>query len=209
MIEGYPTVLFCSAKFSMKDQERTRLLMLSPETSTEKIREGILLRIQKESDRQAFQEFMESNSRRNWLRRRVQEIADSNIHYIVVPEELRAEIADQFFSTHNNLIPRHQRDINRLLAMIKAHALLNLWHREEAGEFGNTVIVNQEDFLEGFRLYNGISAANEMDLPPEMYEIYIHLEPEISEDGVTRKQFQTLYYQTFHRTIVRRGQGRF
>ncbi|MEM3824386.1 MAG: hypothetical protein QXH87_05570, partial [Candidatus Bathyarchaeia archaeon] len=33
VIRGYPTVLFCSAKFSIADQEKTRLLLLSPEIS--------------------------------------------------------------------------------------------------------------------------------------------------------------------------------
>jgi len=35
-IEGFPTVLFCTAKFSMDEQERTRLILLSPETTREK-----------------------------------------------------------------------------------------------------------------------------------------------------------------------------
>ncbi|MEM3551655.1 MAG: hypothetical protein QXV01_11265, partial [Candidatus Bathyarchaeia archaeon] len=54
VIRGYPTVLFCSAKFSIADQEKTRLLLLSPEISQEKLKETIALRIERESDREAF-----------------------------------------------------------------------------------------------------------------------------------------------------------
>ena len=32
VLEGYPTVIFCTAKTSMDEQEKTRLLLLSPET---------------------------------------------------------------------------------------------------------------------------------------------------------------------------------
>jgi len=198
LIEGYPTVLFCSAKFSMEDQERTRLLMLSPETTQEKIREGILLRIEKESDRQAFQKYMENDPKRNWLKQRVEAISRSGVQQVIVSEELRSKIADEFLSMHNALIPRHQRDIGRLLALIKAHALLNLWHRERVE---NAIVINEEDVLQGFNLYHEVSAANELGIPPEVFNIYIELEPQILDQGLTRKEFQALYYQKFHRTI--------
>lgn len=35
VVKGYPTVIFCSAKFTLADQEKTRLLLLSPEISQE------------------------------------------------------------------------------------------------------------------------------------------------------------------------------
>ncbi|MBS7615006.1 hypothetical protein KEJ18_04670 [Candidatus Bathyarchaeota archaeon] len=199
-LNGYPTVYFCSAKFSMEDQERTRLLLLSPETTQEKLKDSILLKIQKEGDRQAFFKFMEGDPRRNWLRRRVEEIARERILFVVVPESFREKIAERFFEIHNSLIPRHQRDITRLLALIKAHAMLNLWHREKI-ELSGSVIVNEEDVNEGFKLYKEVSEANELGLPPEVYEIYKELEPKIPDEGITRKQFQALYYETFHRTM--------
>jgi hypothetical protein len=198
LIEGFPTVLFCTAKFSMEDQERTRLLLLSPETSQEKIKDAILLKIEKDSDRQAFQRFMESDPKRIWLRRRVEAAASSDVKYVIIPEELRAKIAEEFLSTHNSLIPRHQRDITRLLALIKAHALLNLWHRERIQD---AIIVNADDTMEGFRLYNEVSTANELGLPPEVYNLFVEIKDRIPEAGATKKQLQALYYQVFHRTI--------
>lgn len=198
LLEGYPTVLFCTAKFSMEDQERTRLLLLSPDTTQEKIKDGILLKIEKDSDRDAFHKFMESDPKRIWLGERVSAISLKGIKYIVIPEELRVKIADGFFGMHNNLVPRHQRDIGRLLALIKGHALLNLWSRERSE---GTVIASDQDVLEGFQLYGEISIANELGLPPEVYDMFIQIKPNMSDSGVTKKEFQALYYQTFHRTI--------
>lgn len=198
LIEGFPTVLFCTAKFSMQDQERTRLLLLSPETTQTKIKDAILLKIEKESDRQAFQKFMESDPKRCWLRKRVEAISSSGAGYVIIPEELRVKIAQKFFETHNALIPRHQRDIGRLLALIKAHTLLNVWHRQRVEK---AIIATEEDVQVGFSIYSEISTANELGLPPEVYNIYIKLKEQIPEEGVTRKDFQRLYYQTFYRTI--------
>lgn len=197
-IEGYPTVIFCTAKFSMADQERTRLLLLSPETTETKIRDAILLKIEKESNRQAFHDFMESDPKRTWLRTRVEFIARNKVKYVIIPEELRNQIAERFFSSHNTLIPRHQRDIGRLLALIKAHAFLNLWHRETIDK---AIIVNDQDVTEGFKLYGEISTANELGLPPEIYNIYTKIKDQIPDEGLTRKELQAVYYQTFHRTI--------
>ena len=197
-IEGYPTVIFCTAKFSMADQERTRLLLLSPETTEQKIKDAILLKIEKESNRQAFHDLMESNPKRVLLHDRVLKIAQSKVKYINIPEELRNQISEKFFQKHNTLIPRHQRDVSRLIALIKAHAFLNLWHRET---IENAIVVNDEDVKEGFKLYEEISAANELGLPPEVYNIYTKLKDQIPDEGLTRKELQTAYYQTFHRTI--------
>jgi len=204
-INGYPTVFFCSSKFSMEDQERTRLLLLSPDTTQEKIKDGIRLKIEKEGDRHAFYNFMDSNPQRNWLKQRVAKIAEAKICFVIVPENLRSEIFQKFIEVHRSLIPRHQRDITRLLALIKAHALLNLWHREKV-ELSNSIIVSEEDVTEGFKLYEEVSESNELGLSPEVFEIYKRIEPRIPDEGITRKEFLRLYYETYHRTL---GERRF
>jgi len=198
LIEGYPTVLFCTAKFSMEEQERTRLLLLSPETTRVKIKDAIKLRIERESDRQAFQKFMNSNPQRKWLQARVETISYAGIKYVIIPEELREKITKRFFEKHETLIPRHQRDIGRLLALVKAYALLNYGQRKRVED---AIIVNEEDVQVGFNLYEEISTANELGLSPEVYNIYVKLKEQIQDEGITRKELQTLYYKTFHRTI--------
>jgi hypothetical protein len=199
VLKGFPLVLFCTAKFSQEEQERTRLMLLSPETTQPKLRDAILVRIWRDGDRTAFRTFMESDTKRVWLRERVARIAWANIQHIVIPEAQREQIACRFFEKRTHLIPRHQRDVGRLLALIKAHALLNLWHREE--RLPDTIMANTEDVEEGFKLYEEISTANELGLPPEVYNIYEKLTPEIGEIGVTRQEFQRLYYERFRHTI--------
>jgi hypothetical protein len=111
---------------------------------------------------------------------------------------VRAVIAERFFEIHKSLIPRHQRDITRLLAFIKALALLNLRHRQK---INGSIVVNEQDVLEGFQLYLKVSKANELGLPPEVYNFFIKMKDSIPEHGLTRKEIQALYYRTFKRTI--------
>ena len=198
VIQGYPTVIFCTAKPEMKQQERTRLLLLSPETTREKIRAAIMLRIEKESNREAFKEYMESDPKRKWLKLRVEEIKNNRVKQVIIPEDKRSEIATRFFEDRSTLIPRHQRDISRLIGMIKGHTLLNLWHREKNE---NSLIVNSEDIVEGFRLYTEVSFSNEMGLPPEIYRIYQALKPRFVDIGLTKKEIATQYYGVYYRPI--------
>lgn len=199
LISGYCTVIFCTAKFTMGQQERTRLLLLSPETNPEKIKDAILLKIMKESNREAFKEYMESDPQRLWLKDRVKAIRDHNVKNIIIPEEIHNQIAERFFEKHESLIPRHQRDISRLMALIKSHALLNCFTRDHPIE--QTILVNQTDMEEGFRLYEQFSTANELGLPPEAYNIFEKLKDHIPDDGVTKREFSALYYNEFRRTV--------
>jgi len=200
VLEGYPTVLFCTARFSMQDQEKTRLLLLSPETDQEKLRETIALKLDKESDREGFYKRMMEDPQRKLLATRVWAIKRAEIKFVKIPEELREQIYQHFMEAHKFLIPRHQRDISRLLAIIKGHALLNHTHRER---IENSVFVNLEDVEVGFRLYSGVSEANELGLSPELYTIYQKLKRHIEDkvSGISREDFQKLYYREFHKII--------
>jgi len=200
IIEGYPTVEFCTARYTMQDQEKTRLLLLSPEIDQEKLRETIALRIDKEGDREAFYKRMMEDPQRRLLANRVWSIRQEHIAYVKIPEDLRNQIYQHFLDGHKFLIPRHQRDITRLLAIIKGHALLNYTHRER---IENSIVVNLEDVEVGFRLYSTVSEANELGLSPELFNVYQKLKPRIEnfENGITRKDFQKLYYQELHKVI--------
>ncbi|MEM3459209.1 MAG: hypothetical protein QXN36_01285 [Candidatus Bathyarchaeia archaeon] len=202
VIKGFATVVFCTAKFTMAEQEKTRLLLLSPEINQEKLRETIALKIEKEADREAFNKRMMEDPARRLLKERVANVKAAQIKYVRIPEEKRSQIYQQFLEDHKFLIPRHQRDITRLLAIIKAHALLNFMHRERVGD---TIIVNDEDVEAGFRLYYGVAEANELGLPPEIFRIFQHLKPylEDKENGINRKEFQQWYYNTYHKVIGR------
>lgn len=198
IIRGFPTVIFCSAKFSLADQEKTRLLLLSPEVSQEKLRESIALKIEKESDREAFKKRLMEDPERLRLMERVQRIKAARISNIIIPEELRSFIYQQFTEDHKYLIPRHQRDISRLLALIKAHALLNFTHRKRVND---SIIVEKEDVEAGFQLYYGVSEANELGLSPELFNIYNKTKQYFNEVGLNITEFQSAYYREFHKPL--------
>jgi hypothetical protein len=141
---------------------------------------------------------MESEPSRVFLRARVQAIKSAGVKFIVIPEDLRKEILTRFVQGRRWLKPRHLRDVSRLLGLIKAHALLNLWHRERQGD---TVIANMEDVEAGFKLYESIAEANELGLAPELLEVYKAIEEDGKEDGYTIAEFQKLYLQVFHKPI--------
>lgn len=197
-IEGYPSVLFCTAKFSMEDQERTRLLLLSPDVSQEKLKDSILLKLERESDRDAFSKYMESDPKRRWLANRVEAVKEAHIKNVIIPEDLREKIARQFFESHKHLIPRHQRDFGRLMGLIRACAILNLWQKQRIEE---NLIADESDIENGFKLYTCISMANELGLPPEVFRIFMAIKDKIPVIGVTRTDVLKLYYDAFHRTI--------
>jgi hypothetical protein len=198
MVKGFPTVIFCSAKFTLADQEKTRLLLLSPEISQEKLRESIMLKIEKESDRESFLKRLMEDPKRRMLKERVKQVKEANIENVIIPEEYRSLITQKFMEDHKYLMPRHQRDISRLLALIKAHTLLNFIHRKRVD---NAIIVEGEDVEAGFQLYYAISEANEMGLSPEIYNIYQKIKPYIPEEGITINDFQSIYFKEYHKPL--------
>jgi hypothetical protein len=204
LIQGFPTVIFASARFNMQDQEKTRLLLLSPETTQEKLDESINLRVQRESDREAFKQSLEKDSDRSSLAQRVTDIKQAKIAQVTVPPELSSQIVKRFKEKHKKLIPRNQRDISRLLALIKAHALLNFDHRKWTG---SNIEASKDDVNAGFELYGSISEANELGLSPELYSIYVRLKPllekieNIANNGITVTDYQVYYEQQFFRKM--------
>jgi hypothetical protein len=200
VIQGFPTVLFCSAKYGMQEQERTRLLLLSPEITQEKLRESIQLKIEKEADREAYEKRLLEDPRRRLLADRIESIRSAHINHVKMPEDLKDKVTKRFMAEHRFLIPRNQRDVSRLLAIIKGHALLNLFDRTKVGD---SLFVNQQDVDEGFELYKSISEANELGLSPELYTVFQTLKNAIEnkENGISITEFQTEYYKEFHKPL--------
>ena len=206
IVTGYPTVVFCSAKFGMDDQEKTRLWLLSPEVNQEKLRESIYLKLEKDSDRDTFNIQLEKDPNRRKLAYRIDAIKKQGISQVLIPVEIRTQISERFMETHKVLLPRHQRDIGRLLTIIKGAALLNFYDRNPVKDpiDGSTKITaTMDDVMTGFKYYSAVAAANELGIPPEIYEVYKNLLPTINEqeNGVTRKDFQKLYFQFYHKLL--------
>jgi hypothetical protein len=167
LIRGFPSVIFCSAGLKIDEQEATRLILLSPEITQEKIREGVYTKIQKEADETAFKNWLEENPKRKLLKERISAIKQENIKEIKISSP---ELVKEMFEKRIKILkPRHQRDIGRIISLTKSLALLNLWWRERSQQ---TIIANSEDIQDAFKLWDEISESQELGIPPYIYNLY-------------------------------------
>jgi hypothetical protein len=201
LLRGFPSVIFCSAGLKIDEQEGTRFLLLSPETTQEKIREAIYEKIKKETNNTAYKEMLDSNPERKLLKDRILAIKQEDIKEIRIgaPEKIK----ERFLSNAKMLKPRHPRDIGRLISIIKSSALLNLWFRERNG---STIIANEEDINEAFNIWDTISESQELNLPPFIFNLYKEVILPIWEEkihaqnlgtvGITRQEIVQKNYRT-------------
>jgi hypothetical protein len=199
VLQGYPTVIFCAAKLTLDEQERTRVFILSPETSQEKIEESLRLAIARVGDREAFRRWASSHPRRQWLKSRVASIRSQMIRDVIIEDQ--ESIYERFHKSHPCLAPRHQRDLPRILALIKARALLNFNHHERRDD--RTTIATREDEDAIFQLYSQIAESNELGLAPQVYDIYESvIKPLLAaSDGVERKVILAHYHELYGRFL--------
>ena len=167
LLKGFPSVIFCTASLKLDEQEATRFILLSPETNQEKIRQGVAIKIRKETDLQAYNGWLESDQRRQLLKQRIEAIKDEEIKDVKLgcPEM----IEEMFLKERSILKPKHQRDIGRIIAIIKCFAVLNLWWRTKEGA---TIIANEDDVQEAFKVWARISESQELNIPPYLYNMY-------------------------------------
>ncbi len=167
LLRGYPSVIFCTAGLRIDEQEATRFLLLSPEVSQEKIQQGVSAIIRKEADSESFVSWLEENPDRVLLKERIRGIKLENIKEINIASHETIEA--RFLKNNKTLKPRHQRDIKRLLSLIKSFAILNVWWRERNG---STITANEDDINDAFKLWDKISVSQELNLPPYIHNLY-------------------------------------
>jgi len=211
LLKGYPAVIFCTAGLRIDEQEATRFLLLSPEINQEKIREGIIEAIKKEADSESYRGWLEKNPERKLLKERIQAIKLENIGEIKIanPEKI-----EKRFLANKRLKPRHQRDIKRLISLIKSFALLNIWWRERDG---STIVANDEDIEQAFEIWDQIATSQELNLPPYIYNLYREVilkawqnkNTNLSEDvtevvgaiGLSRQEILEKHYEVYGRML--------
>ncbi len=209
ILRGYPSVIFCTAGLKLDEQEATRFLLLSPEVNQEKIRQGIMAAIRREADNNKFKSWLDANPERKLLKDRIRAIKKAHIGEIKLDNY--TEIEQRFLAARPLLKPRHQRDIRRLIALIKACALLNLWWRDYTG---NTITANHADVDEGFKIWDKISVSQELNIPPYLYNLYQEVVVAAWQDknqvpepivglsvGVTRQDIQQKHIQVHGRPL--------
>jgi hypothetical protein len=198
-IIGFPTVIFCTANMTVEDQERTRFWLLSPETTDEKILEGLNLIALRESDRATFKKWLEEHPQRRWLKMRVELIRKTGIKEVVIPES--EKILSRFLAQKTGHVkPRDLRDFPRLLRLIKAVALLNCFSKPRVND---TVLADDGDVDQAFRLYEAVAEPNELGLPPAIYEVYERVvkREALPGQGATPKDIARRYFFEFKRPL--------
>lgn len=201
LIRGFPSVIFCSAGLRLDEQESTRFLLLSPEISQEKIRQSIIEKIKKEANSKAYDIWLEENPKRKELKERIEWIKKAEIKEINIPKELKQTIEMRFLSKYKFLKPRHSRDIARLLSLTKSFALLNLWDRELKER---VITCREEDFENALKIWNRISEAQELNLPPYIFELYNKVVLTIwkeREEGITYQEICRKHFEIYGRPL--------
>jgi hypothetical protein len=167
IIRGFPATLFCSAGLLLDEQEATRALLLSPELTEEKLKEGVRLQAVRGANEVEFDNWLESQPQRISLRERILAIKAEKVDDIIIedPEAIEKRFKEMFAK----LKPRHMRDMGHLMKLIKAIALLNVWFRRRED---GTIVAEQIDVDEAFRLWGTVIESQDMNVPPIVMGIY-------------------------------------
>lgn len=194
-IVGYPVVIYCSTKLNADEQEKTRLLLLSPEVDQDKLDESLKLIALKVSDRAKYEEMVRSAPGRKWLEELASRVWRSGFTEVRIPSDLFA----QFVQREPRHKPRHQRDLPRIAALIKASALINFDLREAPPD--GVLVANEEDVKAGFRLYDSVWVPNELGISPYVMDIYqkVFVPLFSAFDGVPRREIWRKHYEVYGR----------
>jgi len=214
ILRGFPAVIFCTAGLQISEQEGTRFLLLSPELNQDKIRQSISELIKKEADNDNYREWLKNSPQRQLLKDRLLAIKQANIKEVKITSSDKEEIERRFFDKNKILKPRHQRDIKRLISIIKSFTLLNLWWRQKDG---STITANNNDIEDAFKIWDKISISQELSLPPYIYSLYQEVivplwqekNGERSEEfkdinglfGLTRQEILQKHFETYGRML--------
>jgi hypothetical protein len=201
IIRGYPAVVFCSAGLKIDEQEATRFILLSPQSSQAKFQAGIKEKIKRESDSGKYQNELDKDSERRSIMERLFAIKQAQISNIVIPDINMLE--EMFLEGKKILKPRHQRDIGRFISLVKSFSLLNLWFRKREN---GSLIANEKDITEAAILWDIISESQEHNLPPYIYELFTDTilplfneknegKTEENMAGLSRKEIMKRYFE--------------
>jgi hypothetical protein len=199
IVRGYPSVIFCTTKLNPDEQEKTRLILLSPSVDQEKLKESLKVLALRKSDPEKYWTKLESDPKRQWLIARVKAIRKTGLRNIVIPDP--DLIYQRYHKEHPFFKSRDQRDLPRVISLIKFHALLNCLHRNFRDY--DTIEASDEDIEVGFALYNTIAEPNEHGLSPSTWNFYKNvIKPLLNADkGTSRKEIQEQHYSIYRKPI--------
>lgn len=169
ILRGFAATVFCSAGMRLDEQETTRAILISPETTELKIKQAIHLRAQRSADEVKFTEWLESNPERARLKRRIIAIRNEKVDEVIITDTDIMAIEERFLAMLHTVKPRNQRDIDHLLQLIKTITLLNVWRRRQPD---GRIVANQVDIDQAFSLWEAFFESQNLNLPPAVLSFY-------------------------------------
>ena len=161
IITGFPATFFCSACTQIDEQEATRFIMLSPEDTPEKIESAIDKILITNSNPDVLQK-INNNPARLDLIKRVKLIRDLQVNDIIISDPTIIKERFRKIIGGNLSKVRYMRDVSHILQLVKAVALLNIWHRKRDGKY----YANDTDISEAFALWESIAESQLFNVPP-------------------------------------------
>ena len=199
-ILGFPSTFFCSANTTIDEQEQTRCIILSPDSTRNKVLAGIDAYIDKSCHSDAFNVKLQNNEDRRLLIERVLYIKSLEVGSIDIDDSdyLKQRFID---ALENNFAPSAMRGIHKFTALAKAMALINAPFRtDDAGK----IVVMNKDVDEVLRLWKTISGSMVYGLSPQLFSFYKDAvlpawfnkkKNNPQSKGVTLKEIRAEYYK--------------
>jgi hypothetical protein len=206
IVRGFPATVFCSAAMRLDEQETTRAILLSPEITTAKIQAAIIQNVKRGANKAEYDAVLEANTERAALKDRILAIAREQVDDIIIPNP--DEILLRFNEKFKKAKPRHMRDADHLMNLVKSATLLNVWHRKQSD---GLIVASQYDIDQVFELWGRLIESQDMNVPPAVmafYKMYILpsyaqklLNPEFTEGmqkrviGITTEDLSAYYFR--------------
>lgn len=163
---GFSTTLFCSANMRLDEQEQTRSLILSPDTSSEKIRKAVEISMEKGSNKKAFNARIDADMGRKQLMDRIRYIKSLRVDTIDIED--RDYLDKRFYESVYAVSPEVQRKVDHFMSLVKAMALLNAPFRR----VGDRIVATNKDVDEAMKLWLELNESARYGVAPQLFDIY-------------------------------------
>lgn len=211
VLDGLPAVVYCSANLQLNSQETTRAILLSPETSIEKIQKAAELSIKRSTDPEGYERSLEENAARKELMRRVRYIKDLKIHSVLIKN--KEMLQAKFMEINKNLESRTPRDVSHAVSIVKAMAMLNAFNRMDS--MGN-IVANDSDIEAGLKLWAAVAETQaygsiapvinfywDRIVPAYEFNIRMRGNNQYADEGISTKDFLE-YCRMFTKEPIRK-----
>lgn len=169
ILEGFPATIFCSASLRFDEQEATRAILLSPESTAAKLKRSLEMVLERWTNVEKFKAWLDSQPERIAIKERIVAIREERVDEVRISDTDKAAIKKRFLEMVPVLKPRNQRDLMHLLQTIKVIALLNIWFRRQSD---GTILANHNDIDQAFKLWTRFFRSQNLGLSPIVLDIY-------------------------------------